>query len=120
MSDYLTPDPREARQPQWIRNTLDQLRMRLGEARRRVAELTDGPADSDTIADPYGDFPQRLKRGESIEFHLGTARTGEPMTVRVRVIRDRNGRAVLDINANDTLLVLPRASNAIELEVRER
>lgn len=114
-------DPREARQPQWIRHTLSQLRMRLDEAEKRIAELTEGPADSDTIADPYGGYPQRLKRGTAIEFQVGTNHFGEPARVMVRVIRDRNGRAVLDLNVTDGVaLVLPRASNTIELEVRER
>jgi hypothetical protein len=120
MNAFMNPDPREARQPQWVRTTISQLRMRLGEAQRRIAELTDGPADSDTIADPYGAYPLRLPRGETVEFHLGVGRNGEPMGLRVRVIRYHGGRVVLDINANDTLLVLPRASNAIELEVRDR
>jgi hypothetical protein len=38
MNEIERVDPREARQPRWIRNTLFQLRMRLGEAERRIAE----------------------------------------------------------------------------------
>jgi hypothetical protein len=112
-----TIDPREARQPQWIRNTLFQLRMRLGEAERRIAELTEGPADADTIAAPYGSYPLRLKRGESIEFWLGS---DPDEFVRVRVLRDSSGRATLDLNAGTGISVLPRASNAIEIEIRGR
>lgn len=110
-------DPREARQPQWVRNTLYTLRMRLGEAQRRITELTEGAPDSDTFADPYGDYPQPLKRGETVEFQLGSH---PDEFIRVRVTRDRSGKATLDLNAGSAVSVLPRASNAIEIEVRGR
>src|SRR5687768_16572323 len=100
MSTFTNPDPREARQPQWIRSTLFQLRQRLGEAERRIAELTDGPADSDTIAAPYSDHPVRLRRGESIEFRL-SADLDE--FIRARVMRDPSGKAVLDLNAGTSI-----------------
>lgn len=110
-------DPREARLPRWVQNTISQLRMRLEEAQKRIGELTEGPADADTWADPYAEYPQPLARGQTIEFKLGE---GLDEFIRVRIIRDRAGRATLDLNAGSAVSVLPRASNALEIEVRGR
>lgn len=116
----LEADPREEKLPRWVQDELARLRMHLGEARDRIAELTGGNEDTDTIVDTDGDYPQRLKRGATVEFHVGADRFGAPMEIRVRVAQSQRGRTVLDVNASDSLLVVPRVSNSIELEVRER
>ncbi|QGZ17363.1 hypothetical protein SEA_POWERPUFF_65 [Arthrobacter phage Powerpuff] len=115
MPKRLTPDERVAREeklPKWARDELHHLRRTL-EATTR--ELNDhrlhayGPPFSNTKADPYGDVPLNLKNGESIEFRLGT---GYHEVIRVRI---RDG--VLDVNANGGLVVLPKASNHVDLKV---
>ncbi|UIW13547.1 hypothetical protein PQD80_gp63 [Arthrobacter phage Lizalica] len=116
MPKKLTPDERVAREqklPQWAQKELRSLRAALEHTTR---ELNDhrlnsyGSPFSNTKADPYGDVPINLKNGESIEFSLGP---GHHEVIRVRV---RDG--VLDVNANGGLVVLPKASNHVDLEVR--
>lgn len=111
----LTPDERIAREgrlPAWAQKELRHLRRTL-EATTR--ELNDhrlnayGEPFSNTKADPYGDVPINLKNGESVEFRIGP---DHHEVIRVRVRGD-----VLDVNANGGLLVLPKATNHIDLKV---
>ncbi|AYN57784.1 hypothetical protein PBI_DRMANHATTAN_66 [Arthrobacter phage DrManhattan] len=111
----LTPDERVAREqklPVWAQKELRHLRRSLEAATR---ELNDhrlhayGEPFSNTKADPYGDVPINLKNGESVEFRLGH---DYHEVVRVRV---RDG--VLDVNANGGLVVLPKATNHVDLKV---
>ncbi|UYL87668.1 hypothetical protein SEA_VRESIDENCE_64 [Arthrobacter phage VResidence] len=98
--------------PKWAQAEVARLRRQLAEATR---ELNDhrlrayGDPMSNTKADPYGDVPLNLKNNESVEFRLGP---GHDEVIRVRV---RDG--VLDVNANGGLIVLPKATNHIDLKV---
>ncbi|UIW13319.1 hypothetical protein SEA_CREWMATE_68 [Arthrobacter phage Crewmate] len=115
MPKKITPEERQKRierLPAWAQKELASVQRELANVTR---ELNDhrlhayGDPMSNTIADPYGAVPLNLKNGESIEFRLGP---GHHEVIRVRV---RDG--VLDVNANGGLLVMPKASNHVDLKV---
>ncbi|QOP64366.1 hypothetical protein SEA_NIOBE_63 [Arthrobacter phage Niobe] len=115
MPKKLTPDEVRARfekLPKWAQKEFAYLRRNLADVTR---ELNDhrlrgyGDPLSNTKADPYADVPLNLKNNESIEFRLGPDYHD---VIRVRV---RDG--VLDVNANGGLVVLPKASNHVDLKV---
>lgn len=112
MTDYFTPDPREKNLPKWAQGELNLLRMRLQEAQKRIDELN-GVAETDTIANPYAEYPQNLPSGTSIEFRLGS---DIDEFIRARVTKGRT----LDLNAGTGISVLPRGSTAIEIAIRGR
>jgi hypothetical protein len=115
MPKHLSPDEvrkRIEKLPAWAQTEIARLRRQLAETTRELNDhrlRTYGDPMSNTKADPYGDVPLNLKNNESVEFRLGP---GHEEVVRVRV---RDG--VLDVNANGGLLVLPKATNHIDLKV---
>ncbi|WVX87914.1 hypothetical protein SEA_BERRIE_63 [Arthrobacter phage Berrie] len=115
MPRKLTPEEleaREARLPAWARQELALLRRDRDfyrDERNALASNAYGPEDSNTKAAPYTETPINLPNGASVEFRLGDDHWN---VIRVRV---RDG--VLDVNANGGLLVLPKATNHVDLKV---
>ncbi|WAB10837.1 hypothetical protein SEA_TUCK_63 [Arthrobacter phage Tuck] len=115
MPKKMTPDEVRARfekLPAWAQKEFALLRRNLSEANRELTEhrlRTYGDPLSNTKADPYADVPLNLKNDQTVEFRVGP---GHHEVIRVRV---RDG--VLDVNANGGLLVLPKATNHVDLKV---
>ncbi|WNN94020.1 hypothetical protein SEA_NITRO_64 [Arthrobacter phage Nitro] len=115
MPKNLSPEERQKRiekLPAWAQKEFAYLRRNLAEASRELTEhrlRTYGDPLSNTKADPYADVPLNLKNDQTVEFRLGS---GYDQVIRVRV---RDG--VLDVNANGGLVVLPKATNHVDLKV---
>lgn len=104
---------RVSRLPKWAQEERAFHLRRLAEVEDALDELREGKygdADTDTVADPYGETPLKLKKGEVISFRLGYGSNDE---VRVRV--DPYGG--LDINGTRPLSVHPRAANVVRVEL---
>ena len=95
--------------PKWAQQHIRVLQMSLREARERLAE---GPADSNVIADPYGEPPVPLAKDTAIRFILSpTNARSDHITVR----HDGDG---LQIMGGDRIGVHPRSSNVVNIAVR--
>lgn len=104
---------RVSRLPKWAQEERAFHLRRLQEVEDALEELREGKygdADTDTVADPYGDTPLKLRKGEVISFRLGYGSNDE-----VRVRADRYGG--LELNGSRTLAVLPRAANVVRVEL---
>jgi hypothetical protein len=81
------------------------------------AELTAGPEESDTIADPKIDMlqdgrtPRPLGNGAEVEFHLSPERENK---VSVKLI-DHKGRRVLQVCGDYALNIEVRGSNILHV-----
>lgn len=115
MPKKLTPEElaaREERLPAWAKQELRLLRRDRDfyrDERNALASNAYGPADTDTKAAPYSEEPINLPKGASVEFRLGPAHH--------EVIRVRARDGVLDVNANGGVVVLPKATNHVDLKV---
>ncbi|URQ05052.1 hypothetical protein SEA_ITER_64 [Arthrobacter phage Iter] len=115
MPKNLSPEERQKRLerlPAWAQKEIGYLRRDLATTARELNDhrlRTYGDPMSNTKADPYADVPLNLPNNASVEFRLGP---GHHEVIRVRV---RDG--VLDVNANGGLLVLPKATNHVDLKV---
>lgn len=98
-----------ARLPRWAQLELRNLASRLAVAERDLAEARGAIAQdaTDTLAHPYDDVPLALPAGASVAFRLGPTWRD---TIRVRI---RDGR--LNLNGDSGLMVLPRASNDVDV-----
>lgn len=120
--DPMTPDPREEKLPVWAAAAIERLRNRVTAAERDAAKarLSNGPADTDTLMDPYADVPIRLPKSESIRFILGATPEGRVQReyVDARVARDSlGGPSYLYVSGGDGLIVHPQASNVVRISV---
>lgn len=105
-----------SRLPSWAQEKMTRLTRDLSIAEREVLLHRAGqygPRDSNTVAEPYADQPINLPNDTSVEFNLDDSRQDSRKIIRVRITKDGK----LDVNANATLWVNPRASNSIELTV---
>lgn len=104
-------DPKKMdRLPRWAREELLRLDRRLRETERLLADARGGIrlGDTDTLAHPYDDVPLTLAPGSSVGFRLGQTWRGDVIRVRIR-----DGR--LNLNGDNGLLVLPRATNDVDV-----
>lgn len=92
--------------PKWAQNEIQRLTRDLEDAR---SQLRAGPEDSDTFADPYSSAPRPLGKGPTIDFVFGE-HWGEQFQARLE------GK-VLRVNGGNSIAVLPRASNLVEIEI---
>lgn len=90
--------------PKWARQEIERLRADLAYTQEK---LSAGPADSDTFADPYSNAPRPLGCGTAIEFRFGNDWSQK---FQARLIGDK-----LQINAGNTLVVFPHASNVVSI-----
>lgn len=118
----LSPEEQKAkfdRLPAWAKEKLTFLRktnIHLAEENIALRAHRYGPPGSPVVADPYADQPINLPSDTSIEFNLDPTGADSRKVVRVRILKDGK----LDINANGTLWLNPRASNSVEITVGER
>lgn len=117
-SSPTTPEmnARIAKLPKWAQEELRDLQRLSSEALEALDELRAGKYgddNTDTLADPYGDTPLKLRKGEVIEFRLGY---GQSDVVRARV--DQYG--VLELNGGAVLAVHPRAANVVHVALLDR
>lgn len=111
------PDPREANLPKWAQRQLSTLRRELDTAlaRAQVARTSLGPADTDTLLDPYDDVPLLLPKGENVRFVLDA---DSDSWMDVRVTR-RGGRpAHLHVMGSAPLAVFPEVTNVLSIGTR--
>ena len=107
---------RIAKLPKWARQEIERLEKNVA---HYVAQLTAGDGDSDTFANPYSTAKRPLGRGTTIEFVLGQDRFGRDKRIRVRTETRHDGTVVLDVSGGYGIVVLPRASNSIEIVHRD-
>lgn len=116
----ITVDSRVAGLPKWAQQEMERLQQN---ADYWEARATVGPDDSDTFAfsspryTSLGQEPKPLGRGERIFFHLNEdrdLRSGGMVTAYV----SRSG--LLEVSVDDTLIVLPRAANSIQIASERR
>ena len=95
-----------ARLPKWARDRIDVLQRDLAYANERLAE---GPAGSDTFADPYATPPRPLGTGTMIQFGSGD----ESFKVHFE-----DGQLCVSFQAMGPrdLAVLPWSANSVRLE----
>lgn len=126
----MVADPREEKLPAWASATIDRLRSQVTAAQkaRDEARLSNGPATSDTLIDPYNPAgPIFLPHGERIRFRLGSTDGPEPEVDRFwldgQVVRQRHQDGTtsryLEIMAGDTISVTPQSSNVIRIRVTD-
>jgi hypothetical protein len=125
VANPMDPDPREEKLPAWARGLISQLRRRAERAEGRAAEarLGSGPADTDTLLDPYDDTPIRLPKGSRVRFLLDAttpdAIDRDRLYVDVSVNR-RYGKPLVELHSGKALLIRPVSSNLATAEVEER
>lgn len=115
--DPMLPDEREAKLPAWASAALTRLRSRVTAENRRAdeARIGNGPADTDTVLDPYEDVPIRLPKGQRVRFITGT---GSEQWIDVFVVpgSEQWGRpAVVELMGGSTLDIRPQSSNVVNV-----
>lgn len=109
-------DERIAKLPQWARALIESMARSVAQQAQIIADLKDGPADSDTFVSPgaavvqKGDVPMPLKRGTEIEFRLGDG-WGEQLSVRARTLE--TGMRVLEVRGERRMAQRSMSSNVI-------
>lgn len=96
------------RLPKWAQQELSRLERDLEHFQ---AKLREGPEDSNTFADPYGDAPRPLGASPVIEFRVGNGR------FRVAVEADRGVFGRISVNGDQPVSIKPGASNSFEVEL---
>lgn len=108
-----------SRLPKWAQQEIAALQRQLAEAQRRAdqARLDSGPADSNTLIDPYDDVPIRLGVDVPVRFILQATDTRRLNDHWVEVRVHENG---LQLMAGRQLVFVPRVTNVTRVEVRDR
>lgn len=96
------------RLPKWAQQEIRRLEADLKYYKEKMMA---GP-ESNTFADPYSGAPRPLGTDPTILFVLGEDRREE---LRCRIDTDHKGRAWLEVNGGDSLIVQPQAGNAVRL-----
>jgi hypothetical protein len=107
----MTDDARMERLPKWARDEIKVLNMRLAEARERLSQ---GPENSDTIAEPFGDAPRPLGTGTIVRFTINPSDPDDwasyfDVSLREGELRVRSGSA--------RTAVLPESSNGFRVRL---
>jgi hypothetical protein len=85
----------------------------LASAKRTLAE---GPAESNTFVNRYGDAPRPLGTGTGIQFVVEGYSDGAPRVYfEAKLDSDRN---VLTIYGSDSLAVFPQSSNVVNVKLQ--
>jgi len=115
-----------ARLPQWAQREIERLRRELASQQARIAELTAGPENSDTVADPYAAMhsparkPFPLGNGTTVQFKMGPDASND---LHAAVI-DRGQGRVLEVRSpggsGGRMAVRPVASNVVQIAMDAR
>lgn len=114
------PEEDLSRLPKWAQRKISGLQDQIGVLTRNLADahqnLTAGPADSDTFADPYSEVARPL--GKRITVRFGGAGFNGTFDVNfadgVLQIHGQGGSAI------DAMAVVPKGSNAVHLRWIDR
>lgn len=111
----LTEEQR-ARLPKGVQSYIADLERTIAQLTKQVALAKEGPADSDTIADPgadmyrKGDVPRPLPRGTEVKFILGPG-WGEQYEVQIKT--KENGMRVLEVRGDRRTAMRTTSSNVV-------
>lgn len=98
-----------AKLPKWAQQKVRTLQMRLNEATEEIKRINTNEPSNTVVGFEHThkdmDKPTYLKDGQLITFKL---EKGKYITARIK-------ENFLDINGNNGLLIVPRASNAFEI-----
>ncbi|WVX87983.1 hypothetical protein SEA_SNEK_63 [Arthrobacter phage Snek] len=111
MAVNLSPEERLARLPLWAKEEIRRLQQRAFRAEEELALHRSGaygPADTDTVVDPYRRVPLNLPKGASVEFRLPDG------AIRVRTTKD----GALELNGDKALTIIPKVTNHFEVRSR--
>jgi hypothetical protein len=130
MPDPMTPDPREAKLPAWVRDQLGDLRREVRNTRRERDDAVEATSPRDSVAlIDVGQGSGRQWIG--LPSHRGLVRflLGEPGDVdgpHVEVyVSDGKGwtsgpGGVIEVRGSESIGVLPQSGNLVRVEVRSR
>jgi hypothetical protein len=109
-------DPREEKLPRWVQEKLADARRRVREAENdaKLARLQSGPADSDTILEPWGGGrdtePIKLGKGAEVRFLLPSG------YIDVQVGRDHSTtEPFVRLSAERAVSIVPQSSNVVRI-----
>lgn len=106
MADPMTPDPREERQPAWVRQVLAELRARVLDSEKAVASVRGEHPGTNVHLDVRGSRSSvGLPENSHVTFHSkwGGILVGHDLDGRVRIQGD--SRLILRVNAANTFTV---------------
>lgn len=115
--------PDLSRYPGYIQDYVTGLERDLKHARERIAQLSNGPADSNVRVSGVITQPDRLLGSdEQIDFYMGR-RNPEARyedTISIRHERQNRERTSLRVEGTSTLHIIPSASNSFRIVIVER
>ena len=108
----LSTDPRIAKQPQWVQDIIFTQARQLEEARLKIAELNEGPEDSNVSVADYAHGDRKLGKDARIVF---TMPDGE-----IVVHHDRQRPGCLELRAlRHGLAIQPSSGNVVRVKLDE-
>jgi hypothetical protein len=118
MSEMNDTDRRNAMRnvPKWAQRVIEDRDRQIAQLTRRVAELSEGPEDSDVIEHDYVNPSRPLRKGAVIRFLMGE---GE----YIEVHHDRKGGGFLELRGSGSqrdsgaLAVQPQVSNVLRVRL---
>jgi hypothetical protein len=118
MSEMNDTDRRNAMKnvPKWAQREIEALEQQVAQLTRRVAELSEGPEDSDVIEHDYVSPSRPLRKGAVIRFLMGE---GE----YIEIHHDRKGGRFLELRGSGSqrdsgaLAVQPQVSNVLRVRM---
>lgn len=97
--------------PRWAKDMIRDLTAEIAELEEALSKERKG-TDTSWGRGSLGEPVIYLPNGESVDFRLNDERTLGVISCRVT---KESGRAFLNVNGGDTILVEPRASNALRV-----
>lgn len=115
MSDKFTPEEL-AKLPKWAQQKARLLNFevaRLETENQNLSERNFGrnTEDVQVFANPYDERPVPFAWHTTFEFGLG--RVPNRSSIRVRLFKDMDGKNKINVNSNDSLIVMPTATNDV-------
>ena len=106
------------RLPKWAQRRIEVLERALAYERAKLAQ---GPEGSMAFADPHSEAPRPLGPRPHIRFLVGETLRGRYQEIDISLAdRQPDGIRRLQIMGSDSILVCPRSTNLVEIEVKRR
>jgi hypothetical protein len=96
--------------PRWAQQHIDHLRRQLTETQLALREAQGGVIETDTVADPYGEYPQNMRPGTTIRFLMN----GNYLDC---IMHERHGSNRLEVRGSEALTIRPSSSNVLTVDV---